>query len=511
MTDMPAPVRPQDCQVSREALQLVPREQALQLLICPLALTRTAKGDRELVIACEHPDDLQQINYLRQLFRCYVRPVPASARDISLGIAFHYGLAGGNSGDVFFTIDDVRPTAPPKHKRVPAGRVAESPSVTQQVTRILETALARRATDIHFEPHEHTVYVRFRVDGILTDATTYPIEQHPQIAARIKVLCNLDVAQNRLPQDGRFEFKHDESAYDIRASYLPTVCGECVVLRLLPKGTLSITFDDLGLTAENCRLLDDFIHAPSGMVLLTGPTGSGKTTTLYACLSRVDSIARKVATIEDPVEYQFHRVAQTQVNPRIGLTFAAGLRSVLRQDPDIIMVGEIRDLETLEIAVHSALTGHLVLSTLHCNDASAAAARMVDMGAEPFLIASSVGCIAAQRLVRRLCPACKEPLALDPAARAALGLPDDATPYFHGRGCRRCAGTGYYGRTSVFEMLPITEEIAAAIAARASAGDIRRLARARGIRSLREDGLDKARAGVTTVEEVLHAINVEPG
>jgi len=513
MADTTEPVRPQDYPVTADALAVISHDHAIRHRICPLAVSKNAKGERELTVASEHPNDLQLLETLQQLARCHVRAVPATAHDISLGISYHYSMTQVATAAGLFSVPNEQPTynARSEFRTTQTEREpAESVSVTQQLNRIMQFALAQRATDIHFEPHEQTVYVRFRVDGLLADHCNYPAEQHPQMAARIKVICNLDVAQNRLPQDGRFDVQLGERQYDIRVSLLPTVCGECVVLRLLPKGALSVGFDDLGMTEPHYRLLDASINAPSGMVLLTGPTGSGKTTTLYACLSRVDCITRKVATIEDPVEYQFHRIAQTQVNPRIGLTFANGLRSILRQDPDIIMVGEIRDLETMEIAVHSALTGHLVLSTLHCNDAAAAASRLIDMGAEPFLIASSVTCIVAQRLVRKICTACKQPLELSEGARVAMGLSVDDTVYYHGRGCTRCGGAGYYGRTSVFEVMPVTSDAAEIIAARAGAGEIRRHIRSLGVRSLRDDGLEKARAGITTLEEVMRAVSVDP-
>lgn len=502
-------IRPQDCQVPYEALDLISDEIARTYRVCPIDLQMTERGEKILTLACEHPDDLHLIDDLQRRLNCQVRTVRASAQNITLGIAFHYSAG---------TSSQVMPLFPSDPTQSPAGGVipaVQTPaplddvaglSASQLLNLTLQSALKQRASDVHFEPHETEVVIRLRVDGILKDNAKYATELHPSVAARLKVLTNLDVVQSRLPQDGRFDMQYGERRYDIRVSFLPSLSGESIVLRLLPKGTLSITFNDLGLTDDNKRLLESFIHGSSGMLLLTGPTGSGKTTTLYACLSWLDSVARKVITIEDPVEYQFRRIIQTQVNQRSGLTFATGLRSILRQDPDVIMIGEIRDLEALEIATHSALTGHLVFSTLHCTDASAAAARMVDMGVEPFLVASSVSGIVAQRLVRKICLACKTPFELSDRVREQLNLPQDGTTYYHGRGCQVCAGSGYYGRMSIFEVMPMGDAVSELIAGRASAGEIRRFIRAQGIRSLRDDGIEKARAGITSLEEVLRVV-----
>ena len=351
--------------------------------------------------------------------------------------------------------------------------------------------------------------MRFRVDGILYDNLSYELAAHAQIISRIKILSNLDIAQNRIPQDGRFDVRVGKQMFDVRVSIVPLTTGQKAALRLLPKRAAGMSFDELGLTGRNADLLNQLTERPFGMVLATGPTGSGKTTTMYSCLAKIDYTAKNVITIEDPVEYRISRIGQIQVNSKVGLTFATGLRSILRQDPDVILVGEIRDPETLEMAIQSALTGHLVLSTLHCNDAAAAAARMVDMGAEPFLVATASTGIISQRLVRRLCEKCKTPTPVSDVVRAQLHLPDDGAVYYTGTGCPHCRGIGYYGRISVFEVVPIGEMIQKAIIEKAPAGDIRAIIRHLGIPSLSDDGLDKARAGITSLDEVMRAVFVD--
>jgi type II secretory ATPase GspE/PulE/Tfp pilus assembly ATPase PilB-like protein len=374
------------------------------------------------------------------------------------------------------------------------------------VQSILQRAISDRASDIHIEPHPKAVLVRCRIDGILYDQITYEPEHHPQVISRIKILANLDIAQNRLPQDGRFDVEFGKNAFDVRVSIVPSTAGEKAVLRMLPKSPVMMDLGQLGMEGRSRQFLEELLKKPFGMILATGPTGSGKTTTLYSCLSNIDCTTKNVITVEDPVEYQFGRVTQIQVHPKIGLTFATGLRSILRQDPDVILVGEIRDLETLEIAVQAALTGHLMLSTLHCNDAAAGAARMVDMGAEPFLVASSLNGLIAQRLIRRVCQNCKEPEVIDDVIREKLKLPNDNTVYYRGKGCDQCRQTGYMGRLSVFEVIPATAEIQRAIVRKADAGVIREIIQQEGFPTLLDDGVAKARAGITSLDEVMRAV-----
>lgn len=386
--------------------------------------------------------------------------------------------------------------------------VSTQAPIVQLVNSTFIKARKVEASDIHLEPYADQAVVRIRVDGVLQDAFTVPRARYPQVVQRIKVMAKLNLAESRLPQDGRIKLRAGESQLDIRVSIVPTLFGERVVLRLLDRSLRRLTLQDVGLEREIFDEVKAFGEFPHGLILSTGPTGSGKSTTLYALLLAVQSAHRNIITIEDPVEYQVARIGQIQVNAKIGLTFAEGLRSILRQDPDIVMVGEIRDAETAEIAIHAALTGHLVLSTLHTNDAPSAVSRLIDMGAPGFLISASLLGIVAQRLVRRLCPKCRVPYALTQRELTELrsqGIDTaGATPYAPG-GCPECINTGYKGRTGIFEVLKVDEEIAQLIARSGEAGTIRTAARGKGMRSLFQDGARKFLAGVTSMEEILRA------
>ncbi|HOF87865.1 MAG TPA: ATPase, T2SS/T4P/T4SS family [Armatimonadota bacterium] len=488
------PVRPQDYDVAADAVQPLSREQAQQYGVCPLALTRDAAGGFTLALACAQPEQPALIEQLQRLTGYRVQLVPALAADVQRGIELHYSL---------HTLE--APVDLLAEAGAPGAPAGERPGARTTVEDLLQRAVNERATDIHLQPDEDTVYVRYRIDGVMSDFASYDPALHPQVISRIKILANLDIAQTRLPQDGRFEAKFGKRMYDVRVSVVPISHGEKIVLRLLPKGQLAFDLRRMGFSETHVRLLEELIGKPYGMILATGPTGAGKTTTLYALLAKIDCVGNNVITVEDPVEYQLPHVSQMQVHPKIGLTFAHGLRAILRQDPDIIMVGEIRDGETLEMAVQSALTGHLVLSTLHCNDAAAAAARMMDMGEEPFLIASSVSGFIAQRLVRRLCVKCRAPATVSDTVRHQLGIADE-TPLYVGAGCDTCRGTGYLGRISLFEVVPNLAPIQEAIVRKAAVGDIRALIRALNIPTLREDGLAKVIAGITSLEEYLRAV-----
>jgi type II secretory ATPase GspE/PulE/Tfp pilus assembly ATPase PilB-like protein len=371
------------------------------------------------------------------------------------------------------------------------------------VNLLLSKAVERRASDIHIEPFEDELHVRYRIDGMLNHIETLPRKLHPAIASRIKIMSKLNIAERRLPQDGRLKIKTAGKDMDIRVSTVPTLYGESIVMRLLDsKGVLSI--NSVGFSTRHMELFTAMISQPHGMFLVTGPTGSGKSTTLYTALTSIDTVVKKVVTIEDPVEYYLKGVNQIHVKPKIGLTFANGLRSIVRQDPDVIMVGEIRDAETADIAVHSALTGHLILSTLHTNDAPSAVTRLQDMGVESFLISSSLLGVLAQRLVRVICQECKEEYA--PGAGEAQFFAGTAVlesrKLFRGRGCNACENTGYRGRTGIFELMAVSEEIKQLIAERKGANVIRQAAIEKGMRPLREDGLEKVLMGITTLEEV---------
>ena len=379
--------------------------------------------------------------------------------------------------------------------------------VIRLVNLVLSQAAREGASDIHIEPCRDRVRIRKRVDGILSDMYSPPRQAQARIAARVKIMAGMDIAEKRLPQDGRMEVRIARRAVDIRVSTLPTAFGERVVMRLLDKANTLLPLADLGLADADFRLFRELIAVPHGIILVTGPTGSGKTTTLYSALNALSKPDINIITIEDPIEYRIEGISQMQVNARIGLTFAEGLRTIVRQDPDVILVGEIRDGETARIAIQSALTGHLVFSTLHTNDAAAAVTRLIDMGVEPFLVASSVRGIMAQRLVRRICPDCRESYRPGPELLRLAGLPETADAVFHrGGGCDACGGTGYRGRIGIFELLRLTPDLKNLILTTSDAGRLREAALAAneetGMRALRSDGMAKVLAGLTTPEEV---------
>ena len=389
---------------------------------------------------------------------------------------------------------------------------AEDASIIKFVNQVLTEGIELRATDVHFEPFEKELRVRYRIDGVLQEANIPSQVRQFQAAiiSRLKILSQLDIAEKRLPQDGRIKLKIAGREIDVRVSVIPMLHGEAVVLRLLDRSTTLLGLEHLGMSAQDRAGIKRILELPHGIVLVTGPTGSGKTTTLYAALSRINDVARKIVTIEDPIEYHLRGVNQIQVSTKAGLTFARGLRSILRHDPDVILVGEIRDHETAEIAVQASLTGHLVFSTLHTNDAPGALTRLVDMGIEPYLVASSLEAVLAQRLVRLICPHCREGFraAEVGAAPAAFGAKGPDLLY-RGRGCRQCQGTGYHGRMGIFELMPITEDIRALILVRASAGEIRKKAMEHGMSILRDDGWRHVLEGRTTIEEVLRVTKDE--
>jgi type II secretory ATPase GspE/PulE/Tfp pilus assembly ATPase PilB-like protein len=373
-------------------------------------------------------------------------------------------------------------------------------SVIKLVNQLLTEAVTARATDVHLETFRDRVAVRHRIDGILYDMQVPgQIRQlYQAVISRIKIFANLNIVEKRLPQDGRAIIKVEEKPYDLRVSVIPSINGENIVIRILPMHLL-FNLDDIGFDPSDLKLLEGLLARPHGIVFLTGPTGSGKTTTLYACLNRLNKQAVKIITIEDPVEYELGGIMQIQVKPDIGLTFANCLRSVLRHDPDIMMVGEVRDLETAELAIRTSLTGHLIFSTLHTNDSASGAARLLDIGIEPYLVASSVNAFISQRLVRMICPACKEPL----TNKEFLPEPFKSIPAYHGVGCEKCQFIGYRGRTAIYEILPIGDELRQLIINKASAADMRRQAQKLGYRTLMEAGCQKIRAGVTTPQEIL--------
>ena len=382
--------------------------------------------------------------------------------------------------------------------------------VVRLVNLLLEEAVAADASDIHIEPFESALRVRYRIDGLLYDQEAPPRRLQAALASRIKLMAEMNIAERRLPQDGRIRVTIQGRRIDIRVSTMPTVHGESIVMRLLDRSSVFLPFERLGLSSAMAEELGRLIRRPHGITLVTGPTGSGKTTTLYAALDKINAPDKKIITIEDPVEYQLMGVNQIPVNPKIGLTFANGLRHIVRQDPDVIMVGEIRDVETVDIAIQAALTGHLVFSTLHTNDATSAVTRLQDMGAEPYLVSSVLAGVLAQRLVRRVCEQCRGPYSPDPADLLAIGITETpGVELSRGRGCDACRGTGYRGRTAMYELLRVTEEVRSLILRKVPAGALRRHAVEAGMTTLAEDGWTKARAGITTVEEVVRVSREE--
>jgi type II secretory ATPase GspE/PulE/Tfp pilus assembly ATPase PilB-like protein len=418
--------------------------------------------------------------------------------------------------------------------------VAEAPNVAGEdapviklVSMLIAQAMMDHASDIHLDPEGDHIMVRYRIDGVLAEVRTLPREMHAPIVSRIKILANMDIAEKRMPQDGRFQARitHTDSGpvvtavfrerstlrmdgdttVDIRVSTLPVIQGETVVMRILDRTQIIMSLEGLHFSQDMLERYQRLVTRPYGMILVTGPTGSGKTTTLYASMNTVDRKANNIVTVEDPVEYQMMGVNQLQVNPKAGVTFAGGLRSILRQDPDIIMVGEIRDRETAEIAIHAALTGHLVFATLHTNDAAGAATRLIDMGIEPFLISSSVIGIIAQRLIRKICDRCKKSYVSTPEMLKSLGIATPVVTFYRGEGCPACKNTGYQGRVGLFELMEMTEAIRGLIVGKASSSSIKSAAAQAGFRTLRQEGMIKAAAGVTSVEEVLRVTQEAEG
>ncbi len=382
--------------------------------------------------------------------------------------------------------------------------------IIRLVNSVLFQAVRQRASDIHFESFERGLVVRYRIDGVLYPVLTPPKHLQASIIARLKIMAGLNIAEKRLPQDGRFAIRTSGKDVDLRVSVLPTSHGERVVLRLLEKENRLLNLSEMGFSKDRLAVIHQLIQLAHGIILVTGPTGSGKTTTLYAALSHINAPDKNIITVEDPVEYQLLGIGQMQVNPKINLSFAAGLRSILRQDPDVIMIGEIRDRETAEIAIHASLTGHLVFSTLHTNDAASAATRLIDMGIEPFLVASSVVAVLAQRLLRRICPDCKRPYAPseDELSRLDVAPGSDVTLY-RGAGCAACSQTGYRGRTGIFELMVLNDEIRRLIGGKADSTAIKHAALANGMVTLKQEGTERVLQGQTTLEEVMRITQQE--
>lgn len=461
-------------------------------------------------VAINDPLLIQPLDNIKIIFENYkIVPVLSTEKEIQKIINNHYELLKENSTtSVIENLEesDFEILTSPITETEDILDMANEAPIIRLVNTVIKQAIEDRASDIHIEPFEKDLVIRFRIDGILYNMFTPPKKYQAAIISRIKIMANLNIAENRLPQDGRIQLKVGGKDIDIRVSVFPTYYGERIVLRLLNKSDMKFDLDSLGFSKETLKVFNDLIKKTHGIILVTGPTGSGKTTTLYSVLTRLNTADVNILTVEDPIEYQLHGVGQMQVKPKIDLTFAAGLRSILRQDPDIIMVGEIRDLETAEIAIQAALTGHRVFSTIHTNDAASGITRLLDMGVEPFLIASSVNAFLAQRLVRTICPHCKQSYKPDPVVLKDLGIKPSqlqGKKLYRGKGCDKCINTGYLGRTGIYELLPVTNDIRKLIMEHADAVQIKEKAISNGMKTLLQDGIEKALQGITTLEEVL--------
>lgn len=498
------PINLSKIRVPEEIAEIIPKDMARTHKLAPVC-----KLGNKLFVAMADPLNVLALDDLRQRTKFEIVPMITTERSIMEALS-GVGTSGASMEQVLKdaqTQADSVEEVKVKREDIDLDKLAvesEDAPVVKIVNLILVQALKEKASDIHLEPFEKVLKLRYRVDGNLIEASSPPKALQLPIASRIKILAGLDIAERRLPQDGRFRIRVSGKEVDLRISLLPTVYGEKIVIRILDKGALSGSVDTLGMDDYTVGVFKKAVAAPHGMILVTGPTGSGKTTTLYSVLQELNSPNYNIVTVEDPIEYQLAGVNQVAVKADIGLSFADALRSILRQDPDIVMIGEIRDNETADIAVKAALTGHQVLSTLHTNDAAGAIARLDDMGIEPFLIASSTILTCAQRLVRRVCQNCKEEFVPEPEVFTKLGIEDMiGTTFFHGAGCDRCKRRGYAGRAAVIEVLPISEAVRRLIIKRASAAVIKNQAITEGMKTLRMVGIEKAREGITTLEEVL--------
>ncbi len=484
-------------------IRLIPAELATKFMALPLK-----RNGRKLIVAMANPSNIFALDDIKFLTGCDVEGWVATEAAVKKAIDRHYDAAG-TMADVMKGIEEelaVLDDDEAAESETAALSQAEEAPIVKLVNSLIADAVRKGASDIHIEPYERSLRVRFRIDGVLQEMMAPPFKFKSAILSRVKIMADLDIAERRVPQDGRIKLKVLNRVVDLRVSSLPTIFGEKIVLRVLDKTNLNIDLERLGMEPEAMKSFVDAISSPYGMALVTGPTGSGKTTTLYSALSRINTPEVNVMTAEDPVEYNLDGINQVLINEDIGLTFATALKAFLRQDPNIIMVGEIRDLDTASIATKAALTGHLVLSTLHTNDAPSAIGRLIDMGIEPFLVASSVNLVVAQRLVRRVCPHCRQAIELNAELRRELQISDElckGATFYQLVGCVDCNGTGYRGRQGLYEVMPITPAVRELILERSSSSDIKNAAIQDGMLTLRRDGLMKLRRGITTVEEVL--------
>ncbi|MFQ5900538.1 MAG: GspE/PulE family protein [Thermodesulfobacteriota bacterium] len=491
--------------IEPHVIKMVPEGLARRHKLIPLSFEA-----KTLKVAISDPLNVFAVDDLKKVSGCRLSPVISTEKSILNAINEYYGTKGATIEDVVKNIGTSELAYLEGGEDVPERleRMAGEASIVKLVNMVISQAVREKASDIHIEPDYDTLRIRMRMDGVLHEVSNLPINLHPAVISRIKVLGDLNIAEKRLPQDGRFQLKIGDSEIDFRLSTMPTVFGEKVVLRLLDKGSTLLKLDELTPLPDSIAPVKTMIFKPFGMILLTGPTGSGKTTTAYTILNILNSMDKNIVTVEDPVEYQLKIINQMQVNPKIGLTFAMALRHMLRQDPDIVMIGEIRDKETAEIAIHAALTGHRVISTIHTNDAVGTISRLLDMGIEPFLISSSVICIVGQRLIRIICPKCKVSYTPDKTVLKKLRLPiNHKKPpiFYRGKGCSYCKDMGYKGRMGIFEILVIDNELRNLILTGEDGSVMKHTAIKKGFKILRYQGLRAVIRGHTTVEEVMQA------
>jgi type IV pilus assembly protein PilB len=487
--------------IDLSAVSLIPERIAKKNVVIPIGFE-----DDKLIVAVANPTDVFIFDDLRMMTGFEIRPVVSNKEDI-LSTISKYARADQLVGEGLDELTREVAGAEEEEEAI-AATVDEAP-IVKLANLIIHQAINDRASDIHIEPQEKDVRVRYRIDGVLHEIMTPPKRIQAGLISRIKIMSDLNIAETRVPQDGRIGLNVAGRAVDLRVATLPTVYGEKIVMRILEKESIMIDLKDLGFLPDSLERYQSSIKKPYGAVLITGPTGSGKTTSLYAALNVLNTIEKKIITVEDPVEYKLPGVIQVQINARVGLTFAAALRSILRNDPDIVMIGEIRDRETALISVESALTGHLVLATLHTNDSPQAITRLTEMGIEPFLSASAVDCVVAQRLARKLCKSCKETYTPDEESLKAAGFPyekGEKLTFYKPVGCTKCKGSGYKGRLGIYEVMLVSETIEKLAVERASSDEIGRQAVIEGMKTLKDDGFEKVRQGTTSLEEVLRVV-----
>ncbi|MCC2672568.1 MAG: type secretion system protein (GspE) [Armatimonadetes bacterium] len=510
------------------AITLIPAHTAQRHQVVPITRMKDQTGQEVLVLALADPSNIMAVDDVRMACGLKVQPVLVSPEQIADALTkFYSGTDSGSSnspaaveqhtpadlmdiGSINAMVTEYGPVTGGDDSGAPDESDLVQGPIIRIAHAVIQQAVSAGASDIHIEPGARTVRIRYRIDGVLHETMQLPKHIHPPLVSRYKIMSDMNIAERRVPQDGRIGINYQNKDYDLRVSCLPTLLGEKIVMRILDKGSVMIGLNKLGFFPDTMAQLETLFTQPNGMLLVTGPTGSGKSTTLYSVLNRINSIERNIMTVEDPVEYQLPGISQVAVARKAGLTFATALRSFMRQDPDIIMVGEIRDLETAEMAIQASLTGHLVLSTLHTNDAPSSITRLVDMGVEPFLVSATLIGALAQRLGRRICDNCKEQIDVPADSLRRLGYQakseNEMVPLWQGRGCEKCRNTGYKGRFGIHEMMLVNEEIADLMVRRAPVSEVRNAAKANGMKMLKDDGLRKILAGTTTPEEIARVV-----